>query len=114
LGEACDEISFVQKAISSVWYWVGFCFRLRKNMPDAPKADATPEKPSKVSFDDVKRDAARSITTTATYSQQERDSMIEDMKAKMATMDENIETLRLKGKDLAIDARANWDKSMSP
>jgi hypothetical protein len=38
--------------------------------------------------------------------------MIEDMKAKMATMDENIETLRLKGKDLAIDARANWDKSM--
>jgi hypothetical protein len=27
-------------------------------------------------------------------------------------MDENIETLRLKGKDLAIDARANWDKSM--
>jgi hypothetical protein len=81
-------------------------------MPDAPKAVATPEKPSEVSFDDVKRDAARSITTTATYSQQERDSMIEDMKAKMATMDENIETLRLKGKDLAIDARANWDKSM--
>jgi hypothetical protein len=95
-------------------YVIGLAFVLgcEKDMPDAPKADATPEKPSKVSFDDVKRDAARSITTTATYSQQERDSMIEDMKAKMATMDENIETLRLKGKDLAIDARANWDKSM--
>jgi len=91
---------------------LAFVLGCEKNMPDAPKADATPEKPSKVSFDDVKLDAARSITTTATYSQQERDSMIEDMKAKMATMDENIETLRLKGKDLAIDARANWDKSM--
>ena len=68
-------------------YGIGLAFVLgcEKNMPDAPKAVATPEKPSEVSFDDVKRDAARSITTTATYSQQERDSMIEDMKAKMAT-----------------------------
>ncbi len=41
--------------------------------------DATPEKPPKV--------------------------MVEDMKAKMATMDDNIARLRLKGKDLAIDAR---------
>jgi hypothetical protein len=37
--------------------------------------------------------------------------MAEDMKAKMATMDDNIAKLRLKGKDLAIDARANWDNS---
>jgi hypothetical protein len=67
--------------------------------------DATPEKPQKVTFDDVKRDTARSIATTATYSQKERDSMVEDMKAKMATMDDNIAKLRLKGKDLGIDAR---------
>jgi hypothetical protein len=31
--------------------------------------------------------------------------MVEDMKAKMATMDDNIAKLRLKGKDLGIDTR---------
>jgi hypothetical protein len=31
--------------------------------------------------------------------------MVEYMKAKMATMDDNIAKLRLKGKDLGIDAR---------
>jgi hypothetical protein len=78
----------------------------------APVKNAKPVNPSKVTFEDVKRDAAQSITTTTTYSQQERDRMLEDLKANMAIMDDNIEKLRLKGKDLASDTRAKWEKSM--
>jgi hypothetical protein len=78
----------------------------------APVTNAKPEAPAEVTFDDVKRDAAQSITTTATFSKQEKDRMLEDLKAKMAIMDDNIEKLRLKGKDLASDTKANWEKSM--
>lgn len=77
--------------------------------PPTPTTPATP----KVSMDEVKRDVAKSINTTAAYTQQERDKMIADMKAKMKVMDENIESLRLKGKVLASDARANWELKMA-
>jgi hypothetical protein len=65
-----------------------------------------------VTLEDVKRDAAKSVDTTATYSQQNKDKLIMDMKEQMATMDANIEKLRLKGKDLASDAKRNWDLKM--
>ncbi len=69
--------------------------------------------PSKVTLDDVNRDAAASLTTTAEYSQQEKDKLVADMKAKIAVMNENIAILRLKGKDLANDTKANWDLKMA-
>lgn len=66
-----------------------------------------------VTLEDVKRDAAQAADTTATYSQQNKDKLLIDMKAQMATMDANIEQLRLKGKDLASDAKLNWEQKMS-
>lgn len=81
----------------------------------APQAQpsSTSAMPSKVTIDDVKRDAAESLNTTAAYSQQERDRLLADMKAQMALMDANIEKLRLQGKDLASDAKTNWELRMA-
>jgi hypothetical protein len=80
--------------------------------PYPPKPAVVNETTSTVTLEDVKRDAAKSVDTTATYSQQNKDKLIMDMKEQMATMDANIEKLRLKGKDLASDAKRNWDLKM--
>lgn len=69
--------------------------------------------PSKVTLDDVSRDAIASLNTTAEYSKQEKDKLVADMKAKIANMDANIEILRLKGKGLASDAKARWELKMA-
>lgn len=74
---------------------------------------STSTAPSKVTIDDVKRDAASSMNTIAAYSQQEKDKLVADMNEKLAVMDANIEKLRLKGKDLASDAKAKWDLKMA-
>lgn len=79
-----------------------------KVQPSPPSA-----MPSKVTLDDVNRDAAASLNTTAEYSQQEKEKLVADMKAKISDMEANIESLRLKGKDLASDAKANWDLKMA-
>jgi hypothetical protein len=79
-----------------------------KVQPSPPSAT-----PSKVTLDDVNRDAAASLKTTAEYSQQEKDKVVADMKAKIEVMNESIESLRLKGKDLASDAKAKWDLKMA-
>lgn len=81
--------------------------------PYQPKPAVVNETPSTVTLEDVKRDAAKSADTTATYSQQSKDKLIMDMKEQMATMDANIEKLRLKGKDLASDAKLNWQLKMT-
>ena len=81
----------------------------------APQAQTSniPAKPSNVTIDDVKRDAATSMNSAAAYSQQEKDKLVADMKAKLAVMDANIEQMRVKGKDLASDAKAKWDSNMA-
>jgi hypothetical protein len=81
--------------------------------PYQPKPANVTEKNSTVTKEDVKRDAEKSAETTAAYSQQNREKLIQDMKAQMATMDANIEKLRLKGKDLASEAKLNWEEKMS-
>jgi hypothetical protein len=69
--------------------------------------------PANVTIDDVQQDAAASMNTTAAYSQQEKDKLVADMKAQLAIMDANIEKLRLKGEDLASDAKTNWELKMA-
>lgn len=76
--------------------------------PNPPSAT-----PSKTTLDDVNRDAATSLNTTAEYSQQQKDKLVADMKEKIDTMKENIEILRLKGKDLSSDAKVKWDLQMA-
>lgn len=72
-----------------------------------------PEKPSTVTMDDVRRDTAAALESTAAYSQQNKDKLMKDLKDQLAIMNANIETLRLKGQGLASDAKANWDQKMS-
>ncbi len=71
------------------------------------------EKTSTVSMDDVQRDTAAALETTAAYSQQSKDKLVRALKGQLAIMDANIEKLRLKGQGLANDAKANWDQKMS-
>lgn len=69
--------------------------------------------PPKVTSSDVKRDALVAWKSTTTYSQQNKDQLVKDFKSQLATMDANIDALRLKGKDLAQDAKAQWDLKMT-
>lgn len=78
-----------------------------------PQPASSSSSPSKVTLDDVKRDAASSMNTAAAYSQQEKDKIVADMKEKLAAMDASIEKLRLKGKDLASEAKAKWELKMA-
>lgn len=66
-----------------------------------------------VTMDDVKRDATKSLTTTATYSQQEKDKLLAAMQTQLEAMEANIELLRLKGKELASDAKTSWELKMA-
>ncbi|MCY3004655.1 MAG: hypothetical protein NTV29_01610 [Planctomycetota bacterium] len=81
--------------------------------PPQPLPKPITTMPSKVTIDDVKRDATASMNTTAAYSQQEKDKLLAEMKDKIAIIDANIVKLRLKGTDLASDAKANWDLKMA-
>jgi TolA-binding protein len=80
--------------------------------PYQSKPAAVSETTSTVTLEDVKRDAAKSADTTATYSQQNKDKLLMDMKEQMATMEANIEKLRLQGQDLVSDAKRNWELKM--
>ena len=81
--------------------------------PKSPKPNSGSEKPVNVTMDDVKRDATKSLTTTATYSQQEKDKLLAAMQTQLEAMEANIEKLRLKGKELASDAKSSWELKMA-
>jgi TolA-binding protein len=71
------------------------------------------EKGSAVTVDDIKRDAATTLETTAKFSQQSKDKLLKELKGQMAAMDDSIEKLRLKGDSLASDAKVKWELKMS-
>jgi len=73
--------------------------------PPQPLPKSTTTMPSKVTIDDVNRDATAAMNTTAAYSQQEKEKLLAEMKEKIVVMDAKIEQLRLKGKDLASDPK---------
>lgn len=70
------------------------------------------EKSNPVTIGDVKRDVATSMKTTAAYSQQNKDKVMKDLKAQLATLDASIESLRKRGETLADDAKKSWDTRM--
>lgn len=70
-------------------------------------------KPSVVTREDVDRAAKESQETTAAYSQQNKDKLVKELKDQLATMDENIAKLRVKGEGLAEDAKARWNIRMA-
>jgi hypothetical protein len=71
------------------------------------------ESPTRTTIEEVKQDAAKSMKTTAEYTQQQHDKLVAELKAQLAGMDAKIETLREKGKELGSESRASWDKKMS-
>lgn len=81
--------------------------------PPQPLPKSTTTMPSKVTNEDVNRDATAAMNTTAAYSQQEKEKLLAEMKEKIVVMDAKIEQLRLKGKDLASDAKTTWDLKMT-
>jgi hypothetical protein len=91
---------------------LGLAFLLGCEQP-TPQPKSTSETPTNVTTDDVKRDATATVATTATYSQQEKEKLLAEMKTQMAMMDANIEKLRLKGKELASDAKTSWELKMA-
>lgn len=81
--------------------------------PQPTAAPLDSEKPARVTLDEVKRDAVTSLETAATYSQQNKEQLIKDLKDQMSAMDAKIEDLRTKGANLASDAKAKWELKMS-
>lgn len=87
---------------------------------DPMPVDSTPDKGAStssaksdpVTIGDVKRDAATSMKTTAAYSQQNKDKVMKDLKAQMATLDASIESLRKRGETLASDTKKSWEARM--
>lgn len=71
------------------------------------------EQPKKVTMDDVKRDAAKSLETTAKFTEQNKENLMKDLKEQLAVMDSKITDLRSKGAQLANDARAKWELKMA-
>lgn len=78
-----------------------------------PSPTTATDKSTNITMDDVKRDAAQSMNTSTAYSQQAKDRLVRDLQAQMVKMDANIEQLRLKGKDLTSEAKANWEVKMA-
>jgi hypothetical protein len=101
-----------QKRLLLSTFGLAFILGCERKAPQAQTSNI-PAKPSNVTLDDVKRDAATSMKSTAAYSQQEKDKLVADMKANLAVIDANIEQMRVKGKDLASDAKAKWDLKMA-
>jgi hypothetical protein len=81
------------------------------SQPDAATSDS--EKPATVTMEDVKRDAATSMETTATYSRQNKDKLMKELKEQMTEMDAKIEDLRVRGVNLASDAKVSWELKMT-
>jgi hypothetical protein len=81
--------------------------------PQLPQPNSGSEKPPKVTLDDVKQNAAKSLTTTATYSQQEKEKLLAAMQTQFEAMDASIAKLRLQGAELASDAKTRWDLKMA-
>lgn len=77
------------------------------------ESPSEPPKPATVSMEDVKRDAVTSLKTTTTYSQQNIDTLKNDLKGQLVTIDEKIAKLRTRGANLASDAKVKWDLKMS-
>ncbi len=97
-------------------YWVIIAAGLFAIVGCNTKPSSAPsglEKPAKVTLDEVKQDASTSLETAATYSQQNKDQLMKDLKVRMSAMDAKIEELRNKGANLASDAKANWELKMS-
>ncbi len=78
-----------------------------------PSPTTATDKSTNITMDDVKRDAAQSMSTSTAYSQQAKDRLVRDLQAQMVKMDANIEQLRLKGKDLTSEAKSNWEVKMA-
>jgi hypothetical protein len=76
-----------------------------------PKSET--EKPATVTMDDVKRDAAESVKSVTAYSQQQKDKLVNDLKAELVIMDAKIAELRNKGSELASDAKIKWDEKIA-
>ena len=75
-------------------------------------APSDSEKPATVTMEDVKRDAATSMETAATYSQQSKEELMKELKEQMTAMDAKIEDLRVRGANLASDAKVGWELKM--
>ncbi len=81
----------------------------QKPMNSSPDSKGT----STVTMDDVRRDSAAALETTVAYSQQNKDKLVKALKDQLAIMDASIEKLRLKGQELASDAKEGWASKMS-
>lgn len=65
-----------------------------------------------VTLEDIQRDAAAAMETTAKYTQQTKDEVVKELSDQLNVIDAEIEKLRLQSEDLAGDAKAAWDSKM--
>ncbi len=69
--------------------------------------------PAKVNIDDVRREAANSAETIATYAHQDQDRLVNELNEQLVAMDGKIEDLRIQGAELANEAKDSWDSKLS-
>jgi TolA-binding protein len=69
--------------------------------------------PGKVTSEDVRRDAGQAVNTAAEFSQQTKEEFQKKLAARLKELDAEIAKLREKGRDLADQAKANWDRKLA-
>jgi hypothetical protein len=82
------------------------CYEKREPVSREPPAPT-------VTIGDVNRDAAKAVNTASAFSLERKEKMIQEWKEQLATMDSQVEEMKKKGDQLAVDAKDNWNKKMT-
>jgi hypothetical protein len=81
--------------------------------PDSTPPKSGTEKPVAVTMDEVKRDASETLKSATAYSQQQKNKLVNDLKAELVIMDAKIAELRNKGSELTSEAKIKWDQKIA-
>lgn len=77
-----------------------------EQQPAAPTA-------GKVTSDDVRRDAGKTIDSAVKLSQQTKEEFQKSLEARLKDVDTEIDALRAKGRDLVGEAKVTWEQKMA-
>ena len=69
--------------------------------------------PTKITSEDVRRDAGQAVNTAAEFAQQTKEEFQKNFDARLKDLDAEIAKLREKGRDLKDDAKTTWDRKMA-
>ena len=93
----------------------GFCVVMLAGLVTLVGCEQKPSDrtPSKVTSEDVRRDAGQAVQTAAEFSEQTKDEFQKRLEARLEELDVKIADLREKGRDLKDEAKADWDRRLA-